>query len=417
MSSLPGLQRCLNNRPLGYLPNVLAMLLALGAGSGRAMAQAGTSCAQGVEIGHAFPSGATWSLCAEIDDDHGLEVSQVYYRAPGNFSRQVLQTAHVGQILLHYHDRRLPDAQIQAAQSLRDSVRDSHPIAMNTQNCSGDLVTTDASVNIPYVCARLKNNRTLAKYAQRPSLHSESWQLASAISRNSLIWTISINFTEDGQIEPAVTLSGRATRTGSDPRFSETLDPVADPLTRATLLSTWRLVFALDTDANDRVEQFEFPLRPDQGNRRPMQVTRIDTEALRQVHREHFRGWRVVDDNGSGYYLDPANSGFSYRNMQMNWAQFDLAVTRFRECERHALFNVYNEDAANHSTDACGRNLDEFVDGESMVDATAVIWYSLSRSFRPSLEDWPVISNVHLSFQLTPFDWTPSSPFEVFGEQ
>ena len=42
-----------------------------------------------------------------------------------------------------------------------------------------------------------------------------------------------------------------------------------------------------------------------------------------------------------------------------------------------------------------------------------VLWFSQSRTFNPGDEDWPVISNFHQSFALSPFDWNPASPFEV----
>ena len=100
----------------------------------------------------------------------------------------------------------------------------------------------------------------------------------------------------------------------------------------------------------------------------------------------------------------------------MNWAQFDIAVTRYKECERHALFNKAIVYASQADSPDCGDNLDDFVDGETMQDAQPVIWYSQTRSFRPSQEDWPVISNIHLSFNLMPFDWTASSPFEVIDQ-
>ena len=42
-----------------------------------------------------------------------------------------------------------------------------------------------------------------------------------------------------------------------------------------------------------------------------------------------------------------------------------------------------------------------------------MLWYSLSRTLDPRLEDWPVIRDVAFQFDLTPFDWTAASPFEV----
>lgn len=393
----------------------LLVLIAPLVGISAAAAQS-SDCADSVDLAHAFSSGATWSLCASVDDEHGLQVTNVLYRAPGNFDRQVLHTAHLSQLLLHYHDSALPEAQINAQDSEQNTARKSLPLSMNSNNCAGELVFTNPELPEPHLCTRIKNNHILAKFAQRPSLQSESWELLSAFERDSLTWTVSITFTEDGQIVPGVTLSGRATRTSNDERYSQAIDESVEGITRASILSTWRLVFALDTEAADRVEQFEFPLRVEQGNRRPLQMSTIETETLTKVNRENFRGWRVLDGSGAGYYLDPANSGFSYRNQSMNWAQFDVAVTRYRECERHALFNKVTDDAIDGTAENCGSNLDDFVDGEPMQGAQPVIWYSQTRSFRPSREDWPVISNVHLSFNLMPFDWTPSSPFEVIDQ-
>ncbi|MFK7853105.1 MAG: hypothetical protein AB8B79_03285 [Granulosicoccus sp.] len=399
-------------RLMGLFPILLSLLAA----SATVSAQS-SECTTGIALTQTFDSGASWSLCATVDKHHGLQIDDAHYRAPGDFQRQVLRTLHLSQILLHYHDASLPEAQINPLNGESASANDPFNVIMTEQNCAGETLSARAQSTEEQLCVRLENNGILAKYSQRPSLHSQRWELSSAFERDSLTWTVSIGFTEDGQIIPAVTLSGRAAKTGSDARYAQDLTPFNRSLVRATLLSTWRMVFDLDTDARDRVEQFEFPLKVDQGNRRPLEVSAIETETLRNVHREHFRGWRIMDISGAGYYLDPANSGFAYRNGSMNWAQFDLAVTRFNPCERHALNNPATVDSVDDDSAIesapCGKNLDNFVDGESLQDATPVLWYSQTRSFRPSQEDWPVISNVHLSFNLMPFDWTSSSPFEL----
>lgn len=363
-------------------------------------------CINQLALQHTFDTGAAWSLCASVSDVHGLTINSVHYRAPGDSNRSVLSELYLGQLLLHYHDNPTAEPQITPTGSASDSTSHISSIVFNENTCNGELISV--STHPSSLCIRVKNNRILAKYAQRPSLQSQSWEIASAFTREALTWTVAVTFAEDGQIRPSVSLSGRAMRTGPDSRYSQSLPINSQPLTRASVLATWRLHFDLDTRAIDRVEQFEFPLDVTHGNRRPQQLLPIDTETLRHVHRENFRGWRIVDVSGAGYYLDPANSGFSYTNPTMHWAQFDFAVTRLDACEKHALLNI---DASGNRP--CGTSLDDFINGESLHDAQPVLWYSLSRIFNPSLEDWPVISDLRMTFDLLPFDWTASSPFEL----
>ena len=372
-----------------------------------------TDCGEQLALDHAFASGATWSMCLSVEESHGLTVRSLRYRAPGSTLRPVLSEAHLGQLLLHYHDSRDPIAQINPSLQPPRSAEFTDIIAMNDNSCDGTRLTV--SGHAAAVCSRVRDNRILAKYAQRPSIQSQKLEISSAFQRETLTWTSSFTFTEDGQIRPGVSLSGRAAQTTPDPDFAQAIPAGTAPLTRATVLANWRLVFDLDTPAVDRVEQFDFPLDADDGNRRPMQVSSLETESVLQVERENFRGWRIIDASGAGYFLDPANSGFSYRSLGMDWAQSDGAVSVFRPCERHAWLN--SGETVPGSGDApaagCGASLDEYIDGESLQGNQPVLWYSLSRTLDPRIDDWPVIRDVAFQFDLTPFDWTAASPFEV----
>ncbi len=390
-------------QPLTLLCQIVMFWLGMHSGIAQAM---DTPCPTQQSLSHAFKSGATWTLCADVSETHGLTVSTLRYRAPGDFDRNVLQRMHLGQLLLHYHDQRDALAQISPLSGAAQGISQTRTLPMNTHACDGDIINT---VN-GGVCSRIKNNRTLAKYAQRPSLHSQSWELTSAFRRGALTWSTTVTLTEDGTVRPSVSLSGRLHRRNDNIAFAAPIPALtnAQPLVRATLLSTWKLVFDLDTDAPDRVEQFDFILDPTRNNRRTMQVSAIETETLKQVERDQFRGWRIIDASGSGYYLDPAKSGFSYISQNMNWAQFDVGFTRFKPCEVYALSNrllTNNND--------CADSLDDFVSGESLQGAQPVMWYNQSRTISPSQEHWPVIADILLTFDLLPFDWTGSSPFEV----
>ena len=363
-------------------------------------------CAGATRLEHTFSSGAAWSLCARVDERHALDITALHYRAPGDSLRSVLHQLHVAQILMHYHDEADARAQIGSAD-------DGRLLVMTDQQCDGTRLLDSGSG--ARVCARVEDNRVLAKFAQRPSLQSQRWELSSALQRGSLIWTVSVSLTEDGQIHPAVTLSGRAREAEASSGFASTLAYGKRQLTRATVLSTWRMVFNLDDGDYDAIQQFDFVLNESSDNRRPMLITELQTEGFATVARDQFRGWRMIDNIGTGYYLDPSNSGFSYTGGAHDWAHFDVGLSRYNVCERYASGNNAHDgaDASTGTEAACGDNLDDFVNGENLQDAHPVLWFSQSRTFNPGDEDWPVISNFHQSFALLPFDWNPASPFEV----
>ena len=363
-----------------------------------------TNCPQGSVLQHSFSSGASWSICATVSDTHGLEISNAYYRAPGDSSRSVLAEAQVSQILLHYHDKATAEPQLSPLTTLSEESRQTTIRRLSQATCMGDVLAIGEQSDS--ACSRVENNRTLAKYAQRESLHSEAWELSSTLLRESLTLSISWTFTEDGQIRPEVSVSGRAARTQLDEQFSQNKRTDIPRLTRATILSTWRLVPALDTDSLDIVEQFDFPLLVADENRRPMQISAITEEAFIEVDRQQFRGWRLLDASGAGYYLDPANQGYSYLSNEHDWANYEVAFTRYNACEQYALGNP-------DASQTCGANLDDFVNAESLSDQQVVMWYSQTRLLDPSIEDWPILGDVQIGFDLLPFDWTDTSPFEV----
>lgn len=359
-------------------------------------------CGEALELTQSFSSGATWQLCADVSKQHGVEVSSVHYRAPGDTSRSVLLRAHAAQILMHYHDESDPRPQLGNSDTGR-------LLPMTSQNCSGTIMSDSSGQ--PTLCSQVQGSGILAKFAQTPAIQGQQWVLTAALQREGLTWATSITFAEDGQITPAVSLSGRGKSVNSANPISE---ESAQTLASATVLNTWRLVFNLDDGNFDQIHQFDFVLEEQMGNQRPMQVTTMPAETFTRVNREQFRGWLVSDPSGTGFYLDPSNSGFGYAGGPYNWANFDVALTRYNECEQHALNNQAQSSAAsNTSPSACGATLDDFMNNEDLQGAHPVLWFSQSRSLTPSAEHWPAINNLHQSFTLLPYEWTTASPFEI----
>jgi len=91
-------------------------------------------CAAGQSIEHSFASGASWRFCVVLDEHHALELQQLHYQAPGDASRKVLQHLHLGQALLHYHNKENADVLIGENKLGGYSLK-----TLNEQICDGDL--------------------------------------------------------------------------------------------------------------------------------------------------------------------------------------------------------------------------------------------------------------------------------------
>lgn len=362
------------------------------------------ACADGVRLEHSFDSGASWSLCAGVDERVGLEVRDLRYRAPGDRERPVLASLHLGQLLMHWHDE--PSAERRIAGTTRETqgLGGSASLALTTETCAGERHVADSSAAgtsggsaATPLCTRERASGLLAKYAGRRAVQGEAWELFAVARQGLLTWRQAMTLGEDGTIDPTLTLSGHGVRA------------VDDALTPATILATWRIAFALDSDAADTVEEYDFKLDPDLGNRRPMTERLLPVEVFRTVESERFRGWRISDSaSGAGYYLDPLDSAQRWTTPGDDWARFDLAMTRARDCERLADGNpVVDKDSR------CGTGLDDYVDAESLVDVNPVLWFSRTKNWIPRPEDRPFLSSVRIGMTLMPFDWTAESPFEV----
>lgn len=244
----------------------------------------------------------------------------------------------------------------------------------------------------------------MAKYADREAVHGARLELLGIAADGALRWRVGVTLGEDGRVAPTLALSGRASPGGAgNAGAASSLGNAAPALVPMTLRATWRLVFALDTDAPDRVEELEFALAPALGNRRPMTRRALATEAFRRVAPEGFRRWRVADTaTGAGYLVEALEGGQDWLDRRWNWTRFELALTRARDCERHALGD---------GGSGCGGGLDAFVDGEALDGASPALWISRTRVWRPRREDLPLITPITLGTSVLPFDWTARSPF------
>lgn len=363
-----------------------------------------------------FDSGATWELCWHIDPQAGLVISRVFFAAPSEHPRQILDAASIGQILFKY-DEDPRETQLLSEYGLGGP----QTLLSDGLRCeNGELLS---GINNQQICQRVRylNPLTKVRRSQTKPRHEMTLHAWSQIGTHLFqqLW----RFSEDGEITPSVIFSGQISRYTSDAGYGIRIDDTNRYASSATLLVNWRLDFNVNgTPANDRVDEIEFRLADTETTARAINISNIENEVMRTTERESFRGWRISDAdqpsgdgiNRVGYYLDPQGAGYRYLSQNHQWSEFDFFVTRRHPCERHSSGNhlVYKE---------CNDGLDTFVDNESLADADIVVWYSVSRHFIPRLEDYPAIAATELGFALIPFDWSSYSMFspavEMFDDR
>lgn len=340
--------------------------------------QASDSCAEGAAIDLSFESGSTWFACADIDPVHGLELSQLMWQAPGDRPRDVLAHVHVASVLNHRHDQTTVSALFDTAASLP-----SHP------DCRGDeLVFTTGTA-----CIVKQQSRMLSKFGSLRGVHGAHWHISASQNFGNSRLEVSFELGENGRIGAELSLAATPLHSDDAARRGQRL---AVSATESSTRISWRIEPNIDGGAADAIEEYDFVLDPTLGSRRPMTVRPIDTETLRRVDHRAFRGWRLYDPSGSGYYLDSQHSSRGWFAHLPNWARFDVAVTRDRTGERHASSSVDGD-----------ASLDLWVNGETLRDHPPVLWYSQSLPIEAHR------GNRSTRFSLLPFDWSGSTPFPL----
>ncbi len=377
---------------------------------------------------HQFASGARWSLCWHVDAQAGLTLTNVSYGAPGEPSRMVLRQASVAQILLQYDEDTSPTPLLSEIGLGGSRILRSGPaLCTDGQSLGSSLALSSICIKERDINLMTQVRNELPTRRHQVSLHSWS-RIDNFIYQT--IWRLS----EDGEVAPAIELTGQLSRFTSDPRFGSPIGDASRLAANATWLSTWRLQFAIDGDnAPDAVDEVQFPFNITDVVRRPIDTRQVPTEAFRHVDREQFRGWIVrdtaatatslLDESGSpinnlSYFLDPQPSGFDYLSGTNDWSVFDLAITRANECEQLASGNTLRgSTSTNDGLNGCATSLDGYVDGESLADEDIVFWYSIARHLTPGSEDIPALSVRRAAFRLQPFDWSPYTRFDTVREQ
>ena len=377
--------------------------LALLAVSAPAAAAPGDNCAPGRFIDQTLPQGGRWQMCWEVRAEEGPVFFDVYYVTPTGVSRLVLREAALSQIHVSYDDGAAPQQLVTypglGGAALRDLV---------AQDCAGGTRLTDGGKHV--LCRRVDDLGYLYKHY---GVQKQSYGLRlSSLSRvGDLAYVVQWRFLDAGGIEPAVRLTGKIPRLGSDERFGFPLDAAGTVGVGQVHSYVWKLAFDLaDNGDNDVLEEIEFVPASSQ-TRRNYQATALTSEGGRSLDPGLMRSWRIRDDdvtNADGhdisYHLEPLDARYRYDGGAGEpWSAHDLWATVPKPCER---FAVGNPTAGGCATDVSG-----FADGESILRRRITLWYEVSAYLLPRAEDQPFVNTHWVGFRVTPRDWTHVSGF------
>lgn len=112
-----------------------------------------------------------------------------------------------------------------------------------------------------------------------------------------------------------------------------------------------------------------------------------------------LRGYRIMPDSSTIHSTIENSSNLANT---INWAKYDLAVTKHKDTEPRSAHPYNNQDIYNPPVD-----FDKFLDGESLVQEDLVVWFNLGMHHVPHTEDLPntVFTAAHSSVMFVPVNY------------
>ncbi len=218
-------------------------------------------------------------------------------------------------------------------------------------------------------------------------------------------------FFEDGKIEPSLIATGSLQNYTSSDQYGWLLDEGKIGLSHIHNYF-WRLDFDLGGTAKDDIVQ-EINYDVDSG-KRVRSFTPLTAESARSVSPTKQRSWMVSDtvlqnskNHAMGYEINLGATG--HREIGPSYEPFtsnDFYVTKAKSCEQIASHNK-------RINSCTADSLDEFTNGESLVDEDLVVWVALSFYHMPRAEDYPRMDAHSNTFKIIPRDWHAKNPLKT----
>jgi len=339
-------------------------------------------------------------MCWSIDPKSGLTLTDVFFDS-GTARREVLGEASVAQLFIAYDDGSLTKDYV-TQKGLGTKMRN-----LSTNDCFGTGAQIETAGGINAMCHREIDRGYLFRWYNNQA-QGNLYELFSITDIGKHTWIVRWRFHEDGTFEAGLGSTGKLPKFGTKSNYTE---GVHGKEAKSWSSSTfWRLDFNIDGSANDTVREFKIAQTGTYGEEQTRTTNDLATETGRRIKRKFKHSWQILDTvttNGEGhnisYHLEPQQGSIRYRSNAHPWSQWDMYVTRQRDCEKYVINNP--------STGGCATNLASgFANGENSANDDIVLWFRISRHRWPRDEDMPYRSLEWDSFIVHPRDWDSLSP-------
>ncbi len=355
-------------------------------------ASAAEDCGDDFYINEIFPNGARWDMCWEHKDREGIIFKSIYFTPKNGTRRMVLNQAAIAQIHVPYDDNGtrfhdLSDLGI-GAMNMLDIQADECP--------SGNLL----QFNNKSVLCKQTTKRDISYKSGSNTSNGYNLSLFSVSPVGAYYYIPTWKFFDNGSIEPWMGATGALQRFGTDQSTGWLL---ADNRVGVAHLHNfyWKLDFDLNkTHLDDAVEEVNFELI---NGKRQRRIIPFSTEVARKINPDTMRHWRVKDTevkNKNGHSIS-----YDVYLKDMGHQDIGPASEPFTHNDFFVTTQKNNERFASHNTSG-GKNLDEFVDGESIVDEDIVVWAGVTFYHMPRSEDAPHMDAHWSHLQIIPRDWS-----------
>ncbi|MFJ2830073.1 copper amine oxidase [Streptomyces sp. NPDC087263] len=418
-----GISRVRSRTAVGL--SVAALLVGAATTAGPAVAQPkaaaapAADCSAAYRIEQKLSTGTTWRMCWHYESEAGLVLEDISYQPKGEARPiKVLTSAKLAQIHVPYDDGKAEYDDLTGAgfgQGLMN---------LAPGECPGGTIKKVKIPNAwdpehPTANGLCTTTRTRGHaYRMQGDTASKVYQTQG---KDLLVYTVNqvgwYEYITEWRFQDDGTVNMNVGATGSlSPGDYNAGDGRGWPIGRgarsyATSHSHnvfWRLQFALDGSAKNKVEQYDSVVSPpanaNEGPTNKTTLTKVTKELAGDA--KNMRWWRVVSDIGKNkdwharsYEIVP---GATTKYPGRSFTKHDIYFTEYKQCEQFASNNP-----ANCGTGA-GNSVDKWVNGQTLTHPVA--WVNVGFHHVARDEDQQPMPVHWQGFSIAPRDVTAMNP-------
>lgn len=371
-----------------------------------------------VGLARRLSSGATWTLCLQVEAKRGMVLRTITLTPPGGAATPIAHDLSLAQLEVPYDTGARLTEDITSAGFGGLKMQD-----LSTSECAGELVTVpvptigDGSTfgeiqDREVVCSEVTDAGLAYRSAENGEVvaaRKDQWTLSTVSKVGWYEYVTRYTFGADGSIAPDLGATGDLSPVdfeGKPGRGSAVGTGDHDHAASHAHNAVWRVHWALG-DGPLAVEQYDASPTGASGEKAPVldgRLTRL--ERATTAERASRRWWRVVapsmknaDGHPASYQIDlGASDAFTFVEDASRGARngYDVAFTNADECEVFATGN----------DGACGDGVLDYVAGDTAPLADVVSWIAVGFHHVPRDEDQSPMELHWQGFRLTPRDLT-----------